>query len=139
MEILAPYNKSITTNTTAKLFFTHVLVHFWIPQTIIFDRDSIFLRYLLSNLWSMMDTRPTKSTVFHPQSDGKTEVVNRMIVHILRMYNSKYLCTWDEILTDVQHRYNISLHNSIGHSPFQVCLVFQPLAPIGVALPIAVA
>jgi hypothetical protein len=37
----------------------------------------------------------------------------------------------------VQHSYNRSLHNSIGHNPFQVCLGFQPLAPIDVALPIA--
>jgi hypothetical protein len=62
-----------------------------------------------------------------------------MIVHILRMYNSKHPCTWDEILPYVQHSYNRSLHNSIGHNPFQVCLGFQPLAPIDVALPIATA
>jgi hypothetical protein len=89
-----------------------------------------------SNLWSLMDTKLTKSTTFHPQTDGQIEVVNRMIVHILHMYNSKHPCTWDESLPYVQHSYNRSLHNSIGHNPFQVCLGFQPLAPIDVALPI---
>jgi hypothetical protein len=43
---------------------------------------------------------------FHPQTDGQTEVVNRMIVHILRMYNSKHPHTWDESLPYVQHSYN---------------------------------
>ena len=46
----------------------------------------------------MLDTNITKSTTFHPQTDDQTEVVNRMIVHILRMYNSKNPCTWDESL-----------------------------------------
>jgi hypothetical protein len=137
MEILAPCKKSITTEATAKIFFTHVWVHFGLPQTIISDQDSRFLSTFWSILWLMMDTKLTKSTTFHPQTDGQTEVVNMMIVHILRMYNSKHPHTWDEILPYVQHSYNISLHNSIGHNPFQVCLGFQPLAPIDVALPIA--
>ena len=53
------------------------------------------------------------------------------------MYNSKHPRTWDEIILCIKHSYNITLHSSIGHSPFQVCLGFQPLAPIDVALPIS--
>ena len=84
-----------------------------------------------------MDTKVTKSTTFHPRTDGQTEVVNRMIVHILQMYNSKHPCNWDQSLPYIQHSYNRALHSSIGHNPFQVCLVFHPLAPIDVALPIS--
>jgi hypothetical protein len=75
---------------------------------------------------------------FHPQTDGQTEVVNQMIVHILRMYNSKHPRTWDESVPYVQHSYNRALHSSIDHIPFQVGLGFQPLGPIDVALPFAV-
>ena len=85
----------------------------------------------------MLDTKLTKSTAFHPQTDGQTEVVNRMIVHILHMYNSKHPRTWDESLPYVQHSYNRALHSSTVHSPFQVGLGFQPLCPIDVAMPFA--
>ena len=85
----------------------------------------------------MLDTNLTKSTSFHPQSDGQTEVINRMIVHILRMYNSKHPRTWAESLPCVQHSYNRPLHSSTNHSPFQVGLGFQPLCPIDVAMPFA--
>jgi hypothetical protein len=85
----------------------------------------------------MLDTKLTKSTTFHPQTDGQTEVVNRMIVHILHMYNSKHPHTWDESLPYVQHSYNRALHNSTDHNPFQVGLGFQPLCPIDVAIPFA--
>jgi hypothetical protein len=61
-----------------------------------------------------------------------------MIVHILRMYNSKNTHTWDESLPYVQHSYNQALHSLTDHSPFQVGLGFQPLGPIDVALPLAV-
>jgi hypothetical protein len=35
---------------------------------------------------------------FHPKTDGQTKVINRMIVRILHMYNSKHPRTWDESL-----------------------------------------
>eukprot|EP00253_Pinus_taeda_P030958 PITA_30958 len=119
MAIMITCKKNITTEATAKLFFERVWVHFGIPQSIISDRDSRFLSTFWSSLWPMLDTKLTKSTAFHPQTDGQTEVVNRMIVHILRMYNSKHPRTWDESLPYVQHSYNRALHSSTGHSPFQ--------------------
>ena len=85
----------------------------------------------------MLDTKLTKSTSFHPQTDGQIEVVNWMVVHILQMYNSKHPCTWDDSLPYVQHSYNRAIHSSTGHSLFQVGLGFQPLGPIDVALPLA--
>jgi hypothetical protein len=137
MAILTTCKKSIIAEATAKLFFECVWVHFGLPQTIISDQDNIFLSTFWSSLWSLLDTKLTKSTAFHPQTDGQTKVVNRMIVHILCMYNSKHPCTWDESLPYVQHNYNRSLHSSTDHNPFQVGLGFQPLGPIDVALPLA--
>jgi hypothetical protein len=67
----------------------------------------------------------------HPQIDSQNEVVNQMIMHILRMDNSNNPCTWDEILSYVHN-------SSTGHNPFQVGLGFRPLGPIDVALPLAV-
>jgi hypothetical protein len=55
---------------------------------------------------------------------------------ILHMYNSKNPHTWDESLPYVHHSYNMDLHSSIFHSPFQVGLGFQPLGPIDVSLPL---
>ena len=98
MTIMAACKNNIIAEAIAKIFFEWVWVHFGIPQSIISDRDSRFLSAFWSSLWSMLDTNLTKSTAFHLKTDGQTEVFNKMIVHILRMYNSKHPRTWDESL-----------------------------------------
>jgi hypothetical protein len=136
MAILTGCKKNLIAEDTSKLFFKRVCLHFGIPQIIISDQDIRLLNTFWSSLWSLLDTKLTKSTTFHPQTDDQIEVVNRMIAHILRMYNSKNPCTWNKSLPYVQHSYNRALHSSTGHSPFQVGMVFQPLGPIDVALPL---
>lgn len=136
MAVIVACKKTISTEDTTKLFFQYIWVHFGLPNTIIFDRDSRFLSKFRSTLWEKMDTKLIKSTAFHPQTDGQIEVVNRMIIHILRMYHSKHPRTWDESLPYVQHSYNKVIHNSTGHNPFEVCLGYQPLAPMDIAIPL---
>ena len=80
MCILIPCNKQITTEQTTKLFFQHVWIHFALPTSIVSDRDSRFVGKFWSSLWELMDTRLKKSTTFHPQTDGQTEVVNRTVI-----------------------------------------------------------
>jgi hypothetical protein len=81
MPIMMACKKNITTQATTKLFFERVWVHFGIPQSIISDQDSRFLSTFWSSLWSMLDTKLTKSTNFHSQNDGHAEVINWMIKH----------------------------------------------------------
>ena len=109
----------------------------WDPTVYNIRLSNRFLSTFWSSLWSMLDTKLTKSTTFHPQIDGQTEVVNRMIVHILHMYNSKHRLTWDENLPYVQHSYNWALHSSTDYRPFQVGFGFQPLCTIDIAIPFA--
>jgi hypothetical protein len=106
MVILSTCKKNIIKESTTNLFFVLVWVHFIIPQTIISDHENRFLSSFWSNLWSLLDTKLTKSTSFHPQTDGQLEVINWMIIHILSMYHSKHPRTWDESLPYVQHSYN---------------------------------
>jgi hypothetical protein len=76
MAIMVANKKSRTTKATAKIFFEQVWVNFGLPQTTFLDRDIRFLSTFWLSLWSLLDTKLTKSMAFHPQTDGQTEVVN---------------------------------------------------------------
>ena len=77
MCVLIPCKNKFTDEQTMQMFFENVLVHFGLPTSIVSDRDSGFMGKFWSSLWELMDTRLKKSTTFHPQMDGHTEVVNR--------------------------------------------------------------
>ena len=133
MTVLIPCKKTISGQEEAKLFFQNVWVHFGLPESIISDRDSRFLSHFWTTLWGMMDTKLKRSTAFHPQTDGQTEVVNRILVDLLRGYNRKHPKTWDESLPYIQHCYNRAIHSSSNKSPFETCLGFLPQTPFDIS------
>jgi hypothetical protein len=81
-------------------------VYFGIPSNIILDRDTIFLSAFWPTLCEKMDTKLNRSIAFHIKLDGKIEVVNRTLVHLLMDYKHKHSKTWDENLINFQHSYN---------------------------------
>jgi hypothetical protein len=70
MAIIIAWKKRIIEKNTAKLLFERVLVHFGVPYTITSYQDNRFLNTFWSSLWSLLDTKITKSTSFHPKIDG---------------------------------------------------------------------
>jgi len=98
---------------------------------VVFDQFSKMMTLVACKKRITLDstTKITKSITFHPQMDGQTEVINRIILHIMRMYNSRHPHTWDESLPYVQISYNKSIHSSTGHNPFQVGLNFNHWVP----------
>lgn len=83
MGILTPCKNQITTEQRTHLFFQNIWVHFGLPTLIVSDCDFQFVGNFWSNLWDMTDTKLNKSTTFHSQIDGKTEMVNKKFIHHL--------------------------------------------------------
>jgi hypothetical protein len=79
-----------------------------------------------------MDTKLKRSTTFHPQTNGKTKVVNRNLVMLLRGYNQKNLNTWDENMIYLQHSYSRTIHTSTSKSPFETCFRYLSPSPLDV-------
>jgi hypothetical protein len=66
------------------------------------------------------------SSVYHPQTDGQTEVVNRSLGDLLRSLVTEHHSQWDHILPQAEFAYNDSVNQSTGKSPFQVVYGMQP-------------
>jgi hypothetical protein len=70
------------------------------------------------------------STTCHPQTDGQTEEVNRMLSTMLRAVLKKNIKMWEECLPPVEFAYNRSLHSTTKMCPFEIVYGFLPYALI---------
>lgn len=70
------------------------------------------------------------STSRHPQTDGASEVMNRMVENYLRCYVSHHQKDWDLLLPCAEFAYNSAVCEDLGSSPFEIDRGYVPRAPV---------
>jgi hypothetical protein len=73
-----------------------------------------------TELHKMLGIKVAMSTVYHHQTNGQVERVNRTIEEILRHYVPQQHDDWDECLPVVEFAYNSSIHATTKKTPFEV-------------------
>jgi hypothetical protein len=90
----------------ADIFMKEVARLHRIPKTIVSDRDSKFTSNFWKGFFKGFKMNLNFSTTYHPESDGQTKRVNRVIEDILRMYVMEKPSKWEDYLHLVEFTYN---------------------------------
>lgn len=125
-----PNTVNATAQDVATLFFTEIFSLHGLPQNIVSDRDPKFISDFWSSLWDLLQTKLKLSSAYHPQTDGQTERVNRVLEDMLRSFCSIHQHSWDQYLPYVFFAYNNSIHESTGYSPFFLNFGRHPRTPV---------
>ena len=113
----------------AKLFRDKVFAAHGLPVSIVSDRDTRFKSEFWSALMGLLGVKHKMSTAFHPQTDGQTERVNRVLEEYLRHYVNPSHDDWDEWLPLAEFAYNNSVHEAVGDTPFFLNYGVHPRVP----------
>lgn len=104
----------------ASLFFKEVVILHGLPRSITSDQDTRFIGYFWRRLWNNLGSDLLYCLIYCSQMDGKTEVVNRSLVNLLRSLSGENPCQWDLALAKAEFAYNDLVNRSRGKSPFQI-------------------
>ena len=96
------------------------------PEDIISDRDPRFTAKFFEFVFKSLGTRLRMSTADHPQTDGQTERVNRVLEDILRSYATSFIDSWSSHLPMAEFAINNSVHVSTGYTPFYLNTLRHP-------------
>lgn len=111
---------NFTAYRVAVLFLDMVCKHHGLPRSLISDRDPVFVSSFWRELFRLSGTRLRMSTAYHPQTDGQTEVMNRVLEQYLRSFVSAHPSQWFKFLAMAEWSYNTSVHSSTGFTPYEI-------------------
>ncbi|KAJ8754420.1 hypothetical protein K2173_002871 [Erythroxylum novogranatense] len=117
---LVPLRHPFTAITVAVEFINHIVKLHGIPRSIVSDRDKVFVSLFWSQLFKLQGTELKMSSSYHPQSDGQTEVLNRILEQYLRCFAGEQQRKWSEWLPWAELSYNTSKHSATKIYPFEV-------------------
>jgi hypothetical protein len=101
------------------LFFREVFWLHGLPRQIVSDRDGCFINAFWQEIFKLTCTELATSTIYHPQTDGQTKIVNKWVEGYLRNYVGGKQHTWVRWLHMGEYFYNTNYHMSIRMSLFR--------------------
>jgi hypothetical protein len=108
----------------------HVVTKFGLPGSVIADRDPRWTSDFWKAVNSHLKTKMVLSSSHHPQHDGQTEIVNRTLEMMLRVYTADNKESWAEWLHLLEFAYNSNVHSSTGCSPYFLLYGFDLTTPV---------
>ncbi|KAG4054269.1 hypothetical protein PC123_g10625 [Phytophthora cactorum] len=129
MAHLAVVPDTIDGEGTALLFLDRGFRQHGLPEATVSDRDPRFITKFWKSPYQVLGTLLNISTANHPQTDGQTERVNRVVGDILRRVCAEARRRWSEVLPLVEFALNNAVHSSTGFTPFYVNGMANPRVP----------
>ncbi|GBG64531.1 hypothetical protein CBR_g45227 [Chara braunii] len=127
--VLVPLPSEARTDLVIQRFFDCWVSENGIPLSIVSDRDSRFTSQNWQELMGVYGSKLLMSYGRHPETNGQTEQMNKILQQVLRMYIRPDQINWDEMLPKVASAYNNSVHLATCRTPNELHKSFRPCRP----------
>ncbi|MCH84407.1 hypothetical protein A2U01_0005239 [Trifolium medium] len=108
-----------TSKSVAESFMSQIVKLHGIPKSIVSDRDKVFTSSFWQNLFKLQGTSMAISIAYHPQTDGKSEALNKCLEMYLRFFTFQNPKGWYKLLPIAEYWHNTAFHTSAGMTPFK--------------------
>ena len=118
--------------TVAKTITEEFFFRFSPPEQLHSDQGRQFESEVISETCKLLGINKTRTTPYHPQSDGLVERFNRTLLAMLAAAAKDHPWDWDKQLRKLCMAYNSSTHPTTGYTPFFLMFGRQVRMPIDV-------
>ena len=116
--------------TIASVFFRGWIKRYGCPREFHSDQGTQFESQVFQHLCSMFGILKTRTTAFHPRSDGMVERLNRSIKEMLSKYINVRQTNWDDYIDCMEMAYNSSVHETTGVTPYRMVFGSEMTVPL---------
>ncbi|GBG77141.1 hypothetical protein CBR_g23467 [Chara braunii] len=127
--VFVPLPSEARTELVIRNFFDHWVSEHGVPLSIVSDRETRFTSQNWQELMKVYGSKLLMSSGRHPETNGQTEQMNKILQQVLRMYIRPDQIDWDEMLPKVASAYNNSMHLSTCRTPNELHKSFRPRRP----------
>ena len=103
-------------STVARYFVDGFVCRYGVPLSLHTDQGPQFESRLMKSVCRLLDITETRTTAYHPQSDGMIERYNRTLQKMLSSCVDDHQ-EWDLHLQRTMFAYRTSVHSSTSNSP----------------------
>ena len=108
----------IGTKTTARLVIDGVICRYGLPLCFTSDRGAPFVSQLAGAIYKELGIKQSKTTSYHPQSNGNVEIFNKLLKQTLKLWANERQSDWDLLLPYAVFAYNTAYHSLLQETPF---------------------
>ena len=113
---------NMAASTIADIIVREVVTRFGVPTTIHSDQGSQFESELFTEMCQLLQINKTKTTPYHPKSDGMVERFNKTLATMLSSYVNEHHTNWDILLPYVMMAYRSAEHETTVCTPNRLML-----------------
>lgn len=134
-DIFTKYSQAVPTKDQRAPTVARALVQQWFhrfgpPARIHSDRGRNFESLLIQQLCQMYGIQKSRTTPYHPQGNAQCERFNRTLHDLLRTLPEKEKRRWPHHLPQLTFAYNITPHQTTGHTPYYLMFGHHPRLPV---------
>ena len=111
--------KDATAQTVAEIFTQRWINDFGEPDQLHTDQGTNFESALMAEICEMHDIHKTRTSPYHPKSDGQVERFNQTMMKMVRALDGSYK-DWDMKLSTAVSAYNATIHSTTGFTPNRI-------------------
>lgn len=123
-----------TAQQVAEKFVDKFITTFGCPLHLHSDQGKQFESKLFQELCRILEIAKTRTTPYHPSSNGQVERYNQVILHMVRCFVGENVTTWDEELPLLTMALHSTVHRQTGYTPNRLMLGREVMLPLDILL-----